>query len=354
MNGKPTVLFYVRGVNEVDREFEKAIEGSLPKDQVELCKSLEEFLAKLRIVERDALVALLLASDKQDLREIIFIKPFLGNVRSILVLPDRDEETIAMGHTLLPRFIAYRDGDWHETAAVLEKMLERMGTPKRPRLSGRQAEPLKYLYQDRGYPMVSGRSQIKSLPPFIYNRKIQLREADLNGIISGLEGLFPKHTAANINFKTAREGETLRVMADSARIGEALLHLIKNAKDAMPIGGELTFETRRVDLENALIGVDNAQLTGTCVLCSISDTGTGMDGETLKRVFEPFFTTKQGEGKGLGLPIARHIIKQHKGGMNVESTPGKGTTVNIYLPLLTGEPVGAIPIPIPIPIHIPG
>jgi hypothetical protein len=346
MNGKPTVLFYVKSLNKIDREFEKAIEESLPRDQVEMCRSLEELLAKLRTGERDALVALLLASDKQDLRDIILAKPFLGNVRSVLVLPDREEETIALGHTLLPRFIAYRDGDWHETAAVLEKLLEKMSTPKRPRPSGRRVEPLKYSHQDRGYPMVLGQPQIKSLPPFIYNKKIQLREADLNGIISGVESLLPKHTAAEINFKMALEGENLRVMADSARIGETLLHLIKNAKDAMPAGGRLTFETRKVDLQSAPTGMANTQLTGTCALCSVSDTGTGMNAETLKRVFEPFFTTKEGEGKGLGLPIAHHIIKEHKGSINVESTPGKGTTVNIYLPLLTPEPVEAIPMPV--------
>jgi hypothetical protein len=349
MNRKPTVLFYIKGVNEIDRGFEKAIVESLPGDQIEICRSLEEFLAKLRIAQRDALVALLLASDRQDLREIILVKPFLGNVRSILALPDRNEETIALGHTLLPRFMAYRDGDWHETAAVLEKMLAKMSTPKRFRFSGLQAGPLKYLSQDRGYPMVPGyesQSQIKSLPPFIYNRKIQLREADLNRIVSGVESLLPKYAAATINFKTALEGENLRVMADSARMGEALLHLIKNAKDAMPSGGQLTFETRRVDLESTPIEVGNAQLTGTCALCSVSDTGTGMNAETLKRAFEPFFTTKEGEGKGLGLPIAHHIIKQHKGSINVQSAPGKGTTVNIYLPLLTGEPVEAMPIPV--------
>jgi hypothetical protein len=346
MNRKPTILFYVKGVNKIDREFEKAVVESLHQDQIETCRSLEEFLAKLRIAQRDVLVALLLASDRQDLRDIILVKPFLGNVRSVLVLPDRDEETIALGHTLLPRFIAYRDGDWYETAAVLEKMLAKISTPRRPGFSGRQAEPLKYFYQDMEYPMVSDQSKIKSLPPFIYNKKIQLREADLNGIISGVESLLPKHAAANINFKTDLESKNLRVMADSARIGEVLLHLIKNAQDAMPTGGRLTFETRKVDLESAPIELANTQFSGTCALCSVSDTGTGMNAETLKRIFEPFFTTKEGEGKGLGLPIAHHIIKQHQGAINVESAPGKGTRVNIYLPLLTGEPLETRPIPL--------
>lgn len=189
--------------------------------------------------------------------------------------------------------------------------------------------------------------QIKSLPPFIYNKKVHLKESDLNEIISGMKSLFPQYADRGIDFKMMLAGTDLRVMADIARMEEVLMHLIRNAGDAMPGGGLLTLKTKKISFDTKSIMVDNGELSGTCAFCSVSDTGTGMDGQTRERIFEPFFTTKDDVNKGLGLAIAYHIIRQHNGSMNVESYPGKGTTVNVYLPLLRIEAYKAKPIPLP-------
>jgi CheY-like chemotaxis protein len=106
----------------------------------------------------------------------------------------------------------------------------------------------------------------------------------------------------------------------------------------MSAGGEVTIRTERLNL-----GIESAQAHGSLspgmyALMSVSDTGAGMDEKIRERVFEPFFTTKEvGKGTGLGLSIVYGIVKQHEGFIGIESQPGKGTTVKVYLPLIPGE-----------------
>jgi len=347
MDRNAAVFFYMKANSEPIAELCGALEKLLAPDRLEVCRSLEQLSARLRIPMVDPTIAVLAASDVHDLDKLFEAKPLFGTTRIILVLPDRSYETVALGHRLHPRFVSYKDGDWHEVVAVLEKMLKKAGASEGPRLPRqRTAESIKHSYHDRGYQMATeyrGLPHIKSLPPFIYSKKMQLKEADLNEIVGGIENGFLRH-AAQVDFKKTLAREDLPVMADGARIGEALMHLIRNARDAMPSGGVLTIETKKVDAKSTPALHGGGELPRACALCSISDTGYGMDAETQMRVFEPFFTTKERESKGLGLPIARHIIGQHNGSMTLESRPGKGTTVNIYLPLLTAGPLKGKPI----------
>jgi two-component system cell cycle sensor histidine kinase/response regulator CckA len=192
-------------------------------------------------------------------------------------------------------------------------------------------------------------AQIKSLPAFSIYRKPRLKETDLNELVRTVEGLLPHCIHGNIGAKVTLSEKDLKIMADTALMQEALINIVKNAMDAMPDGGIFSLNTSRVSFENRSIPEGNNDNFGSCAFISLSDTGIGIDEKIKERIFEPFFTTKTGNGKGLGLPIAYHIIKEHGGSMKVESTPGQGTAINVYLPLAKPEIVNMIPIPLPAP-----
>ncbi|MBN1943249.1 MAG: PAS domain-containing protein [Phycisphaerae bacterium] len=124
------------------------------------------------------------------------------------------------------------------------------------------------------------------------------------------------------------------VMGDPSQLKNALLNLAINARDAMPTGGRLTFATRitRIGEDHVLRGAERMP-PGHYLEVAVSDTGVGMDEETLERIFEPFFTTKRiGEGTGLGLAGVYGCMKNHKGFIDVQSQPGEGSTFRLYFP----------------------
>ena len=129
-------------------------------------------------------------------------------------------------------------------------------------------------------------------------------------------------------------------LGDAGQLHNALLNLALNARDAMPTGGELTFATRHVVLEADSGGFGNA--AGRFVEIAVNDTGCGMDVEVRRHLFEPFFSTKEAsKGTGLGLASVYGVIKNHGGMISVFSSPGRGSTFCIYLPLFE-EPVAAV------------
>jgi two-component system cell cycle sensor histidine kinase/response regulator CckA len=128
------------------------------------------------------------------------------------------------------------------------------------------------------------------------------------------------------------------VNADSTQIKQVLMNLAVNASHAMPEGGRLAIETKPVTLDEEFCRVNLGAIPGDYAMLSVSDTGHGMDPETLTHVFEPFYTTKQvGKGTGLGLAMVYGIVKQHGGYITCYSELGQGTTFRIYLPILVAE-----------------
>lgn len=125
------------------------------------------------------------------------------------------------------------------------------------------------------------------------------------------------------------------VCADPVQMEQALLNLANNAADAMPEGGRLIFETKNVDLDDSFVKTHEGACRGPHVLISVSDTGCGMDAETLSHAFDPFFTTKEvGKGSGLGLASVYGIVKAHGGYLQCYSEPGHGTVFNVYFPVV--------------------
>ncbi len=123
------------------------------------------------------------------------------------------------------------------------------------------------------------------------------------------------------------------VEADPAAVKQILLHLVTNARDAMPKGGTLHVEVRRARLDAADRPLHAWVEPGSYVSIALSDTGVGMNAQTLARVFEPFFTTKPlGVGTGLGMSMAYGLVKQHRGYLHLYSEVGQGTTAKVYVP----------------------
>jgi PAS domain S-box-containing protein len=166
---------------------------------------------------------------------------------------------------------------------------------------------------------------------FARGGKFEVKPTDLNAVLQKTSAMFGR-TKKEIGIRTSLQPELWPVEADRGQIEQVLLNLYVNAWQAMPGGGSLYLETR-----NIVLGEEYrrpfAFKPGKYAKISVTDTGTGMDEKTLKRVFEPFFTTKEmGRGTGLGLATAYGIVKAHGGIINVYSEKGHGTTFTIYLP----------------------
>ena len=150
---------------------------------------------------------------------------------------------------------------------------------------------------------------------------------EIKNIVKISEKIFEKKIDVIYNFKD----NTLGVEADKNQIGQVFTNLIINSKDAMPDGGTITFETGKTTVDKKNANNTPGLKPGKYAIIKISDTGSGMEKETLDQIFEPFFTKKP-KGTGLGLPTVYRIIKNHKGHIAVESEYGKGTTFSLYLP----------------------
>jgi len=150
----------------------------------------------------------------------------------------------------------------------------------------------------------------------------------------------------NIRLEQKKPANRLFVTADPVQLGQVLLNLCVNARDAMPYGGQLTIECREAVIDEASLPSGRGFEPGPYVRITVSDTGVGMTPEVLERAFEPFFTTKEvGQGTGLGLSVAYGILRNHGGWITADSTPGVGTSFTIYLPRTPEQAAEAIATP---------
>lgn len=178
-----------------------------------------------------------------------------------------------------------------------------------------------------------------------FSRKVEvdLKPMDLNQEVVHTTKILGRTLPKMIELRTTLGSSLPLIKADATQIEQVLLNLASNAADAMPEGGTLAIETSQVELDREYCRRHLEITPGQYILLEVSDTGTGMDEQTLQLIFDPFFTTKEiGKGTGLGLSTAFGTVKEHGGHIHCFSELGKGTTFKIYLPVL------GMPEPVPV------
>jgi len=173
---------------------------------------------------------------------------------------------------------------------------------------------------------------------FSRQQALEPKMIDANRLVGGMSELLRRTLGERIEVETVLAGGLWQIFADIAQIESALVNLAVNARDAMPDGGKLTIETANAELDERYAAAHDEVLAGQYVVLSVTDTGTGMSSEIMERAFEPFYTTKGvGRGTGLGLSQVFGFIKQSRGHVKIYSEAGRGTTVKLYLPRVSGE-----------------
>jgi PAS domain S-box-containing protein len=173
----------------------------------------------------------------------------------------------------------------------------------------------------------------RRLLAFSRRQVLQPAVLDLNHVVAGIAKMLRRLISEDIELVTVADPTLGHVKADPGQIEQVIMNLVVNSRDAMPEGGRLTISTQNVNLDATHVSMGTFVKPGPHILLRVSDTGSGMDEETLSRIFEPFFTTKEkGKGTGLGLSTVFGIVKQSGGFVWVESKPGIGTTFDVYLP----------------------
>jgi PAS domain S-box-containing protein len=183
----------------------------------------------------------------------------------------------------------------------------------------------------------SGVTLVRQLLTFGRRMPVSLKPVDLNRALAELASMLQRLIGTNIRLNTELRARPAIVQADQGLIEQVIMNLAINARDAMPGGGSLDIRTRNVRLPRALAG-GPGPTDAAFVLIEVTDTGAGMSEEVAARIFEPFFTTKApGHGTGLGLPTVYSIVAESRGHIDVHTVVGKGTTFNIYLPLMPAD-----------------
>ncbi|MGH9823988.1 MAG: ATP-binding protein, partial [Blastocatellia bacterium] len=185
-------------------------------------------------------------------------------------------------------------------------------------------------------------SLTRQLLAFSRQQVMEQRVFDLNSVVADTEKMLRRLIGEDIDLTISLNRSLGSVKADPGQISQVLMNLVVNSRDAMPRGGKLVIETANAELDGRFADQDSTVRPGQYIRLSVSDTGSGIDAETLAHIFEPFYTTKdKGKGTGLGLSTVYGIVKQSAGHCEVQSEPGAGARFHIYLPRVeaVAEPI---------------
>jgi signal transduction histidine kinase/CheY-like chemotaxis protein len=178
----------------------------------------------------------------------------------------------------------------------------------------------------------------RQLLAFSRREALVLRAVDVNDLIDEQSAMLRRLIGEDIELLTVPGAGPLQVRADAGMLGQVLMNLAINARDAMPGGGRIVIETQPFAADADFCRTHTWARRGSYVRLSVADTGVGMSPEVQRRIFDPFFTSKEaGRGTGLGLSMVYGIVQQHEGMISVYSEEGVGTTFHIYLPRSDSE-----------------
>jgi nitrogen-specific signal transduction histidine kinase/ActR/RegA family two-component response regulator len=196
-----------------------------------------------------------------------------------------------------------------------------------------------------------GAELTRHLLAFSRREPLQPRPTNVNDLILEAGRLLRPTLGENIEIESMLDDNVAPALIDPNQLTTALLNLALNARDAMPDGGKLTFETSDITLDDSYADMNDDVRPGSYVMIAVSDNGSGIAPELIDKVFEPFFTTKTlGHGTGLGLSMVYGFVKQSEGHIKVYSEPGHGTTIKMYLPRSAAQALAVEAAPIePIP-----
>ncbi|MDZ7668164.1 MAG: PAS domain S-box protein [Gammaproteobacteria bacterium] len=178
-----------------------------------------------------------------------------------------------------------------------------------------------------------GADLTRRLLAFARRQALDPAATDVNELLSGMYDLLHRTLGEHIHIELHPASNLWQAMVDAPQLESAVLNLCLNARDAMPAGGRLTLETDNIGLADDDHIHAGEIVAGDYVTIAVSDNGSGMPPEVMAHVFEPFFTTKDtGEGSGLGLSMVYGFVKQSAGHVRIDSQPGQGSTITLYLP----------------------
>jgi PAS domain S-box-containing protein len=191
-----------------------------------------------------------------------------------------------------------------------------------------------------------GATLTERLLAFSRKQVLKPRPTDVNAMVTGMLDLLRRGISETVEMRTTLADDAWPVLVDSSQPENAILNLAVNARDAMEDGGAITIETANVHFEEGRTGRIRDAAPGDYLGLAVSDTGSGMSPEVIAHAFEPFFTTKgAGKGNGLRLSMVYDLIEQSGGYLEIDSTLGRGTTIEIYLPrtrAIRGTPAVAV------------
>ena len=246
-----------------------------------------------------------------------------------------EAETMAARSQKIESLGQLAGGVAHDFNNLLTVIIISLETLKRRIAKHERGAPLEQPIDSAMRSALRGADLTRRLLAFSRRQVLKPEPININAVIADLSDMLSRTVGEHIQIEAILADDLWTCFADQGQLENAILNLVLNARDAMPNGGRITVETRNATLDQ----VEDVT-PGKYVALAIRDTGAGMTEQVRNKAFEPFFTTKGPGGSGLGLAMIHGFVMQSHGHVRIDSEPGRGAAVTIYLPVWTGDETG--------------